>query len=79
MLIMSYIGDQVWLMTSRQTEPDLDGKVAPVRSALLLSLYEETPWMLERLGNRVFLCCKIQYSQLVYIRMEDAVREADAR
>lgn len=23
MFIMSYIGDQVWLMTSRQTEPDL--------------------------------------------------------
>lgn len=23
MLIMSYIGDHVWLITSRQTEPDL--------------------------------------------------------
>jgi hypothetical protein len=23
MLIMSYIGDHVWLMTSKQTEPDL--------------------------------------------------------
>lgn len=23
MLIMSYMGDHVWLMTSRQTEPDL--------------------------------------------------------
>lgn len=23
MLIMSYMGDQVWLMTSRQTDPDL--------------------------------------------------------
>jgi hypothetical protein len=28
MLIMSYIGDQVWLMTSRQTEPELCTLVA---------------------------------------------------
>ena len=31
MLIISYIGDQVWLMTSRQTDPELgetDGRVS---------------------------------------------------
>lgn len=66
-------------MTSRQTEPDLDGKKAPLRSALLLSFSEKTPWVLGRLEDRVPICCKIRDSQLVYIRMEDAVREADAR
>ena len=30
MLIISNIGDQVWLMTSRQTEPDLSGLVFDV-------------------------------------------------
>lgn len=28
MLIISYMGDQVWLMTSRQTEPDLYSAIA---------------------------------------------------
>lgn len=32
MLIMSYMGDQVWLMTSRQTDPDL----VPLEIALLI-------------------------------------------
>lgn len=28
MLIISYMGDQVWLMTSRQTDPELDKVLA---------------------------------------------------
>ena len=33
MLIISNIGDHVWLMTSRQTEPDLYESHASVRAA----------------------------------------------
>jgi hypothetical protein len=31
MLIMSYMGDHVWLMTSRQTEPELEESVYALR------------------------------------------------
>lgn len=37
MLIMSNIGDQVWLMTSRHTDPDLYAQSVP---ALLESLFQ---------------------------------------
>jgi len=38
MLIISNIGDQVWLMTSRQTDPDLGTHVSTVSNVLLLPL-----------------------------------------
>ena len=39
MLIMSYIGDQVWFITSKQTDPDLQHRhyVAPIPRAPLLA------------------------------------------
>jgi hypothetical protein len=38
MLIISNIGDQVWLITSRQTDPDLGTQVSIVSGVLLLPL-----------------------------------------
>lgn len=56
MLIMSYMGDHVWLITSRQTDPDL---VDVVSRDLEMS---------DKLD-----------SQLIDIRMEDAVDKSYAR
>lgn len=64
MLIMSYMGDHVWLITSRQTEPDLlsgqqlsDGFVTSTNC----------------MGNGIYR------SQFVDVGVEDAVYEANAR
>jgi hypothetical protein len=49
MFIMSYIGDQVWFMTSRQTEPDLcvsersSGVVEDERCVQLIDVGVEYP------------------------------------
>lgn len=56
MLIMSYIGDHVWLMTSRQTDPDL------------------FQWGVRTRDPTLLIDC---YIQLIDVRMEDPVDEAN--
>jgi hypothetical protein len=64
MLIISYMGDHVWLMTSRQTEPDLRSGQQPSDGLVASTQYVK---------NR-FYC-----SQFIDIWVEDAVYEANAR
>ena len=61
MLIMSYIGDQVWLMTSRHTLPDLfTSASADVNAKGNMGVGEG-----------------VNSIQLIDVRVEDTVHEAD--
>lgn len=86
MLIISYMGDHVWLITSRQTEPDL------YRSRRLLVMYSlgEPGFLLSRppytvpglslvlMSTGPSEATRVVHLQLVYVGVEYAVREADA-
>lgn len=77
MFIMSYIGDQVWLMTSRQTEPDLAAFQVLAFCRLPVSCLS---FASSHLAVLVLGCCASGANlQLVDIWVEYAVREADAR
>lgn len=74
MLIISYIGDQVWLMTSRQTDPDLHWlrvsrcrPCRPCRRAAYAALVEPVSSAYDN-----------GHLQLINVGVEDAVNEADA-
>lgn len=64
MLIISYMGDQVWLITSRQTLPDL----------LIGKTHVSVNHGVNKAGAGIAGSCV----QLVDVRVEDAVHEADA-
>jgi hypothetical protein len=66
MLIMSYIGDQVWLMTSKHTDPDLYPMAVLVRGSATAAA-------------RTGFVCGGHGSQFINIRMEDAVNKTNAR
>ena len=81
MLIMSYIGDHVWLMTSRQTLPDLRTET--------VSAWPESypPWRegvtegqstLRAFRKRQALRQEREYVQLIYVWVEDPVYKAYA-
>lgn len=80
MFIMSYIGDQVWLMTSRQTEPDL--ATLPVLACCNFLDSFHFPLFLSISAVLVLVlgwCVLRAHLQLVDVWVEYAVREADAR
>ena len=67
MLIISNMGDHVWLITSKHTDPDLVARLS--MPSLLLFFISLLLLPLDASGN----------SQLVNVGVEDAVHEADAR
>lgn len=76
---MSYIGDQVWLMTSRQTEPDLTWFPVLACCNFLDSFLFLYFFPRARPRARPRLVCVRAHSQLVDVWVEYAVRESDAR
>lgn len=78
MLIISNIGDQVWLITSKQTDPDLSkGKMSQYSHSL------QSNCLLSSCASSLheFTACNSPgiNSQLIDVGVEDAVDEADAR
>ena len=77
MLIISYMGDHVWLITSKQTEPDLE--CANLTSAMLFKYILSAVFVVIVMFLITPQYCSISvHLQLVYVGVEDAVREADA-
>lgn len=81
MLIMSYMGDHVWLITSKQTEPDLScvsprASVSSLVPRICCSLFL---FVLDLASSFLINCRSSVDLQLVYVRVENPICEADAR
>lgn len=81
MLIMSNMGDQVWLMTSKQTDPDLEfvpNHLLSPSCSPFVSLLFLGPCSLVSLLFPPLPLYRQVHLQFVDVGVEDAVHEADA-